>query len=138
MHYGRVVAAAVVAWLAYMVISPLANNLFLADLYAQHATVFRPHDQMNVVVGFAGSALGFLVFAYAFAKGYEGGVGPLEGLRFGVIVGLLLTCFAVLWNYVTLPLSGRFAMAWIVDTIVEMGIYGTVVGLVYKPVATKR
>ena len=133
MHYGRVVAGAVVAWLAYMVVSPFVNTLLLGDLYARHAAVFRPQDQMNVVVGFAASAFGFLVFAYAFAKGYEGGSGPLEGLRFGVIVGLLLSCFSVVWNYVTLPLSGALAIAWVVDTIVEMGVYGAIVGLIYKP-----
>ena len=134
MHYGRIVAAAVVAWLAYMIVSPLANTLVLADLYARHAEVFRPQAQMNLVLGFAASALGFLVFAYTFAKGYEGGPGLMEGLRFGVLVGLLLSCFAVVWNYVTLPLSGSLALAWIVDTIAEMGLYGAVVGLVYRPV----
>ena len=134
MHYGRVVAAAVVAWLAYMAVSPLANNFLLADLYARHTSVFRPQAEMNLVVGFAASAFGFLVFAYTFAKGYEGGVGAAEGLRFGVLVGLLLSCFGVAWNYVTLPLSGTLAVAWVVDTIVEMGLYGAVVGLVYRPV----
>lgn len=134
MHYGRVVAAAVVAWLAYMVVSPLANNLLLADLYARHAALFRPQAEMNLVAGFAASGFGFLVFAYTFAKGYEGGVGAVEGLRFGVLVGLLLSCFAVIWNYVTLPLSGTLAVAWVVDTIVEMGLYGAVVGFVYRPV----
>ena len=50
-----------------------------------------------------------------------------------MIVGLLLARFAVTWNYVVLPVSGALAVAWIVDTIVEMAIYGVVVGLVYKP-----
>jgi hypothetical protein len=135
MNFGRVATAAVVAWFAYLAVSPVANNVFLADLYAQHAGVFRPDGQMNLALGFAASLVGFFVFAYAYAKGYEGSSGAMEGLRFGVVVGLLLSCFAVTWNYVVLPLSGRLAIAWIVDTIVEMGIYGVVVGLVYKPIA---
>jgi phosphotransferase system glucose/maltose/N-acetylglucosamine-specific IIC component len=138
MHYGRVVAAAVVAWLAYLVVSPIANNVLLADLYARHAAVFRPADQMNLVLGFAASAVGFLVFSYAYAKGYEGGAGAAEGLRFGVIVGLLLSCFAVVWNYVVLPLSGVLALAWVADTIAEMGIYGVIVGLIYRPLPARR
>jgi hypothetical protein len=138
MHYGRVVAAAIVAWLAYLVVSPIANNVLLADLYAQHAAVFRPQAQMNLVLGFAASAAGFLVFAYAYAKGYEGGVGAVEGLRFGVIVGLLLSCFSVVWNYVVLPLSGALAVAWVADTIAEMAVYGLVVGLVYRPTPPRR
>jgi len=137
-NFGRVAAAAVVAWITYMLVSPVVNNVLLADLYARHAAVFRPQADMNLVLGLGASLLGFFVFAYAYAKGYEGGSGALEGLRFGVVVGLLLACFAVTWNYVVLPVSGSLAIAWIVDTLVEMALYGVVVGLVYKPIAGRK
>ena len=73
------------------------------------------------------------MFAYSYAKGYEGGAGTVEGLRFGVIVGLLLACFSVVWSYVMMPISGTFAAAMIVDAIAEMAVFGVVVGLIYKP-----
>jgi hypothetical protein len=109
------------------------NSVLLADLYAQHARVFRPQNEMNLAFGLGATLVGFFVFAYAYAKGYEGGKGAVEGLRYGVIVGLLLATFSVAWNYVVLPVSGALAAAWIVDVIVEMAIYGAVVGLIYKP-----
>lgn len=137
MNFGRVAASAVVAWLAFLVISPAVHNVLLADLYAQHAAVFRPQDEMNLVVGLGAALVGFFVFSYAYAKGYEGGRGAIEGLRYGVIVGLMLACFAVVWNYVVLPISARLAVAWMVDTIAEMAIYGTIVGLIYKPIARR-
>lgn len=133
MNFGRVAAAALAAWVVYLGVGPLVNNVLLADLYAQHARVFRPQAEMNVAFGLAAALAGFFVFAYAYAKGYEGGAGVVEGLRFGVVVGLLLAAFSVAWNYVVLPVSGALAAAWIVDVIVEMAIYGAVVGLVYKP-----
>lgn len=138
MNFGRVAAAAVVAWIVYLGASPLVNNVLLADLYAKHAAVFRPQAEMNLVLGLGASLLGFFVFAYAFAKGYEGGNGAVEGLRFGVVVGLLLACFAATWNYVVLPVSGSLGVAWIVDTLVEMAVYGVVVGLVYRPIAGRK
>ncbi len=133
MNFGRVAAAAIAAWVVYLGVGPLVNNVLLADLYAQHARVFRPQAEMNVALGLAAALAGFFVFAYAYAKGYEGGAGVVEGLRFGVVVGLLLAAFSVAWNYVVLPVSGALAAAWIVDAIVEMAIYGAGVGLVYKP-----
>ena len=133
MNFGRVAAAAIVAWIVYLGLSPLVNNVLLADLYARHAHVFRPQAEMNVTLGLGAALAGFFVFAYAYAKGYEGGTGAVEGLRFGVIVGLLLAAFSVTWNYVVLPVAGALAAAWIVDVIVEMAAYGAVVGLVYKP-----
>jgi hypothetical protein len=132
-NFGRVAAAAIVTWVVYLGLSPLVNNVLLADLYARHVQVFRPQAEMNVTLGLGAALAGFFVFGYAYAKGYEGGTGALEGLRFGVIVGLLLAAFSVTWNYVVLPVSGSLAAAWIVDVIVEMAIYGAVVGLVYKP-----
>jgi hypothetical protein len=137
-NFGRVAAAAVVAWIVSLALSPLVNNVLLADLYARHAAVFRPQAEMNLVLGLGASLVGFFVFAYAYAKGYEGGGGAVEGLRFGVVVGLLLACFAVVWNYVVLPVSGSLAVAWVVDTLVEMALYGVVVGLVYKPIAGRK
>ena len=133
MNFGRVAAAALVGWIVYLVLSPLVNNVLLADLYARHAGVFRPPDQMHLAFGLGATLAGFFVFAYAYAKGYEGGSGAVEGLRFGVVVGLLLATFSVAWNYVVLPVSGTLAAAWIVDVIVEMAIYGAAVGLIYKP-----
>jgi len=137
-NFGRVAAGAIVAWIASLLISPLVNNVLLADLYARHAAVFRPQAEMNMVLGLGASLVGYFVFAYAYAKGYEGGNGAVEGLRFGVVVGLLLACFAVVWNYVVLPVSGSLGVAWIVDTLVEMALYGVVVGLVYKPIAGRK
>jgi hypothetical protein len=137
-NFGRVAAGAIVAWIASLLISPLVNNVLLADLYARHAAVFRPQTEMNMVLGLGASLGGFFVFAYAYAKGYEGGSGAVEGLRFGVVVGLLLACFAVVWNYVVLPVSGSLGVAWVVDTLVEMALYGVVVGLVYRPIAGRK
>ena len=138
MNFGRVAAAALVAWIVYLGLSPLVNNVLLADLYARHARVFRPQADMNVTFGLGATLAGFFVFAYAYAKGYEGGAGAVEGLRFGVIVGLLLACFGGVWSYVMMPVSGRFAVAMIVDAIVEMAIFGVVVGVIYRPQARRK
>ncbi len=138
MNVGRLAASAVVAWIAYLGLSALVNDVLLADLYARHAGLFRPPGEMHAAIGLGTALGGFFVFAYGYAKGYEGGPGALEGLRYGVVVGLLLACFSVVWAAVTLPVSGALAAAWIVDTLVEMAAYGTLVGLVYRPVGSRK
>ena len=133
MNFGRVGSAAVVAWLVHIGLTTLVWSALLPDLIPQNAPLLRAPGQMNLALGYASSLLGFFVFAYAYAKGYEGGAGAVEGLRFGVVVGLLLACFSGVWSYVMMPVSGLFAVAMIVDAIVEMALFGVVVGLVYKP-----
>ncbi len=137
MNFGRLAAAALVAWFAYLGVSYAVNLFVLGELYAQHSHVFRAQGDMNLVLGFGGALLGFFAFAYAFAKGHEGGSGFQEGLRYGVIVGIVLVGFEVIWNYVALPISGRLAVAWVVDTLLEMALYGVIVGLIYRPLARR-
>lgn len=133
MDFGRVAAAAIAAWVAFLVISSFVSPVLLEEFYREHGALFRLAADQHLALGFGVGLLGFFVFAYAYAKGYEGGGSAVEGLRFGVIVGLLLACFSVAWAYVLTPMSGGFAVALVIDTIVEMALYGVLVGLVYRP-----
>jgi hypothetical protein len=135
MNFVRVAIAAVVTWVVYLGVSFVVHTMLLADIYMQHRGVMRPEDQASAIlpVGFVFALVGFFAFAYAYAKGYEGGKGIQEGLRFGVIVGILLCCFAKIWEYMVWPISGTLLVAWMVDYIVEFALYGIIVGLLYKP-----
>jgi len=137
-NFGRVAAAALVAWLLHLGLTSLVWSFLLPDVLGQNSALLRLPAEMNLVVGYGASLVGFFAFAYAFAKGDEGGNGAVEGLRFGVVVGLLISCFSVVWSYVMMPISWTFTAAMVVDAIVEMAIYGVVVGLVYKPIAGRK
>jgi hypothetical protein len=80
--------------------------------------------------------VGFFAFAYAYAKGYEGGSGVMEGVRFGVVIALVVTGFGLVWMYVQFPITATLAGASIIDSIVEFAIYGAIVGAIYKPLGT--
>ena len=133
MNHPRVALAAVAAWVVSVVLGYFVNAYLLMDLYAAHEALFRPQVEVNVFLGFGAQLLAFFVFAYMYAKGYEGTSGLQEGLRFGVLVGLLLLGFSSAWNYAVLRVSDALGMAWMIDGLVQMSIYGVVVGLVYKP-----
>ena len=133
MNFPRVALAAVVAWVVSVAVGYFVNSYLLMDLYAAHESLFRPAAEVNVLLGFGAQLLGFFVFAYMYAKGYEGTSGLQEGLRFGVLVGLLILGFASAWNYAVLRVSDALGMAWMIDGLVEMSLYGIIVGLVYRP-----
>lgn len=80
---------------------------------------------------------GYLIFAPAFAlvyvKGYEAnksGVG--QGVRYGLIIGILLSAPQSLGWYAVLPIPGILALYWFVAGLAESIAAGTVVGLIYK------
>ncbi|MGH9148673.1 MAG: hypothetical protein ACRD1Q_18330 [Vicinamibacterales bacterium] len=137
MNHRRVVVAAVVTWAVSLVVGFVVNDIVLANIYAANQAVMRPEAQMTgmLPIGFVFLLLGFLAFAYMYAKGYEGGSGLMEGMRFGLCVGILVTGFGLIWQYVLYPITGPMAAAIIIDQLVESTFYGAIVGLIYKPAA---
>ena len=135
MNFGRIAAAAVVAWIASLGIGFLVNDFLLADTIAANASVMRSDAELlgNLPLGFVFLLIGFFAFAYAYAKGYEGGNGIVEGVRFGVLVALIVIGFGVIWQYVLYPITAAYAVAIVIDSIVELAIYGAIVGAIYKP-----
>ena len=142
MNFPRVALAAVASWVLYLGIGFLVHAVLLKDTYLQYVSVMRPEAQANAIlpIAFGCALVGFFAFAYAYAKGYEGGSGVQEGLRFGVLVGIMLCAFGSVWDYMMWPVSAGLLAAWLIDFVVEFAIYGMVVGLIYKPavVAARR
>ena len=137
MNFARIAAAAVVAWIVSIPVGYLINNVLLANIYRPNAAAMRPDAELmaNLPLGFVFLLIGFFAFAYAYAKGYEGGHGVMEGVRFGVVVALIVTGFGLIWMYVQFPINASLTAAIIIDSIVELALYGGIVGAIYKPVA---
>jgi hypothetical protein len=134
MNFPRVAAAAVAAWITALAVGYVVNEILFKSLFVLQP-FYRPEAEVNgmLPLGFAFLLVGFFAFAYAFAKGYEGTNGVMEGVRFGVLIAVMIDCFAMIWNYVMLPMPAGLAVASMLDPIVEMSIYGAIVGAIYKP-----
>ena len=135
MNVGRLVAAAVVAWLVAIGLGYAVNEVLLAGLYDANAAAFRPEAALmaKLPYGFGVMLVALLAFTFMYAKGYEGGNGVMEGLRFGLLVGLIVCGFGTVWYYVTIPITKELGFAMLADSIVEPAIYGAIVGAIYQP-----
>jgi len=137
MNVKRVVVAAVVAWVISIPCGFLVQEVILKGLFAANAAAFRPEPEMmaKVPFGIAATLLGFLAFAYIYAKGYEGGNGIAEGVRFGLVAGTLVNAFGVIWFWVMFPIDSTLGVAMLIDGYIEPMLYGAIVGAIYKPAA---
>jgi hypothetical protein len=135
MNLARVVAAAVVAWIVSLPVGYIVNTFLFAGLNQANQAVMRPGADLTakLPLGFVFLLLGFFAFAYMYAKGYEGGSGIMEGVRFGLCAGTLIVGFGVIWQYIVFPITGGLAVATVIDSIVEATLYGAIVGAIYKP-----
>lgn len=131
MNFTRVAMAAVAAWVAFLVVGSTVHSVMLEGIYPRQPGLGPGAAGQGV--GFALALLGFLAFAYTYAKGYEGGQGPVEGMRFGVLVALMLVSFAAVWAYVVVPIPPPHAAALALHYVVEFAAYGMIVGAIYKP-----
>ena len=135
MNISRILISAIAATIVFFICGFLIFGLLIAPDYAPFTGVYRSSAAMNahMSIGIVSSFVAMLVLSMMYAKGYEGGLGLLEGFRFGALAGLLFACKCVAEEYVTLNISGKLVMEMAVGVLVEITIVGMVIGLVYKP-----
>ena len=138
MNYPRIALAGIAAWCASMALGYVIHDLWLARLYQANAWAYRhPEDIRELLpIGLAAHLLGSLAFAFAYAKGYEPdreASGIAQGIRFGLIIAIIVDGFAVVWNYVTEPIAPRLGVLQVLGIVGQFGICGAIVGLVYHP-----
>ncbi|MBK8268828.1 MAG: hypothetical protein IPK83_11210 [Planctomycetes bacterium] len=130
MRIGRTLLAflAVLA-VTFVVNSPLVMPKFIQSLASSNYANLREAPKLEFHM------LAMLIHAFLLAviypMGYRGGVPWIEGLRFGVLVALLISlpCALHVFAMVNAPASQQaFPVVW---TVLVNGIGGIVVGLVH-------
>jgi phosphotransferase system glucose/maltose/N-acetylglucosamine-specific IIC component len=122
--------AGLAGFVVMFILSGLWYMVIMAGFYeTQNAAVSR--EQFN----FLFIVLGYIVLAalmsYMYPVGYKGGSPTKEGLRFGILIGLLvaLPMNLILHGVWKVTLAGSLVdSAW---HVVEKGIGGIVIALVY-------
>ncbi len=122
------------AWIAGFFVMFLLSGLWymaiMGDFYRSNGPPgLREQYQMQFI------ALGYLVLgllmAYIYPKGYSGGTPVTEGVKFGVLMGLLWILPNGLVMYGVVTGSGKVLVVDAVWHLVEGGIGGIVIGLIY-------
>ena len=130
-------------WIGWIVVVVVMNvygyvihELGLSDIYQSLASVFRPKEEMDSMMWMMmlGGAVGLLLFCYIFTLGHEG-KGVMEGVRYGTLIGLLISIPSSIDHYVIYPITGELAVIWFVAGVVGFIIAGAVFAAIYKPSA---
>ena len=140
MNYLRLALAALGGTVASFAFGSLVFWLVPALINEAHKypAVFRPKEKMMTVmpIGMVATLMAILVVAIIFTMIHHGGSGITEGARFGVLIGIFVVCAFVLHNYVNLNIGLKLALGQAAAYFVQWTIVGTVIGLIYKPLAT--
>lgn len=130
--------AALAALVAFNVLEFVVHGVALMGAYMQpqYSAVWNPQPVMNgrMRVSFLGSVAFAAAFTLIYTRGYEDAKPALgQGLRFGLLAGLLVFPYHALTSYMVYPVELSLAFTWIAAGLVESLIVGAVVALIYRP-----
>lgn len=132
MNVKRCLVTGVVVFVLAQVLDFLLHGVFLASTYEALKSVWRPDMQDKMwLMPVTGLVFAFL-FAYIFAKGYEG-KGVAEGLRYGLVMGAFVGVPFALGTYAMIAIPASLALIWLAGSVVQMVVLGVVASLIYKP-----
>jgi hypothetical protein len=132
MSYTRIVIAAVVATIVDAAYGFLVWGKVLSGEFGRYPAIYRPNDDMSgMPLMFAGILVAMLFASWIYAKGYEGGSSLMEGVKFGIIIGLFVGAYFSGVNYGTLRIGKKMALTYLGGGFVEWLLVGTAIGLVY-------
>ena len=135
MSLKRCVLASVAAFAVFFVLDMIVHGHLLTGLYTATKSVWRPmeggHQKMWLMM--LGKLFFAKIFVWIYTKGYEDGKpGMGQGLRYGFLVGLLVSVSYVSVWYVVLPIPFKLALGWVVSGMANCMAAGVVVGLIYR------
>lgn len=135
MKTKRFALASAAVFVVFAILEGIIHGVLLADIYQQTSSIWRPENdiQRNMWLMWLGYLIFAPVFVLIYSKGYEANKGGLpQGIRFGLITGMLLSASQSLGWYVVLPIPGVLAFWWFVTRMVETVAAGAAVGVIYR------
>ena len=137
MNYARLALAAVAATIFDAVYGFVVYGMLLAPEFGRYPGVYRSNEagMAFLPLMFAGLFIAIVAVAVIYAKGYEGGSGAAEGVRFGFLLGVFVVFAFVAVNYAVLNVGRKIAVMTAAAGFVEWLAIGLVIGLIYRPAA---
>jgi hypothetical protein len=134
MNVKRFWLACLAAYVVLQILGFLIHQLWLGSTYMALSEVWRPQAEMmsKMWVMYITAAVWTICFCYIFVRGYEN-KGIMEGLRYGVIIGLFYSLVQSYDSYVIYPIPYSLALQWFLSGLVVSIILGVIVALIYKP-----
>jgi hypothetical protein len=88
-------------------------------------------------LGFAGTFIAGLALAMIYATAYRGKSGALEGLRFGVPIGVFIVGAGVAHDFVILNVGLNLALVEASGQFVGWLLAGVAIGLICRPLPSR-
>lgn len=130
MNMKRFMLAFVVTFAFVFLFEGLWHGVMMVPMYEATSEVWRPPAESSMAFLILGQLLYALLISYVFTRNYEAG-GIAEGLRFGLLMGLLVASIQV-GTYSYLPIPVSITLLWVLAEVIKGLGAGAILALVYK------
>ncbi|PKL15776.1 MAG: hypothetical protein CVV49_19720 [Spirochaetae bacterium HGW-Spirochaetae-5] len=111
MNIKRFLAGGLAIFAVFQICDFIIHGLILGDTYMSMTNVWRP-DMMSLMwIMYLSSFIFSYLMMYIFVKGYEDR-GLLEGVRFGILIGLMTYILGAFYQYALYPLPLSLVLKW--------------------------
>jgi hypothetical protein len=127
----RLLASGMIILVVWIVLDVLIHRLLLRQMYEDNVRLWRPLDEMNVVLIFI---VRFILIG-VFVGTYSLLVRPKSlaaGIWLGAFLGLALGISVGFGTYIHMPIAQRLAWAWLIAGWLKGVAAGTTVGAMIK------
>jgi len=129
----RFIAGGLAIFLIFTVCDFIIHNVILGNIYMSMTALWRP-DMMSLMwIMYLSSFIFSFLLMFIFIKGYEDRGIP-EGVRFGIMMGLITTGMGAVYQYVVYPIPFSLVAQWFAYGIVEFILAGIAAAAIYQPV----
>jgi hypothetical protein len=134
MNATRLVLAALAATVVDGIYGFAVYGTALSNQFMALPAVFRSAESGAAALPlmFAGILVGMFAVTYIYAKGYEGGRGLQEGLRFGLVIGIFHAGYFIGVLYGILNIGRGLALVMALAGLGEWLVVGCTIGVVYR------
>ena len=132
MNVKKFLLAVVSVFVVFELIDFVIHSFILSDTYESLQHLWRPDMMDYMWVMYITVFIWSLFFVYIFTKGYQNR-GWLEGLRYGLLIGILMLVVGMFNQWVVYPLPIGLVIQWFIFGLVQFMICGVVAALIYKP-----
>ena len=131
MNGKKFITAWIVGFVAMFILGYLWHMVIMGDFYSANSYVpEREAPRMELII--LGVLSLALLMAYVYPKGYSGGSPVTEGLKFGLIIGVLwVTPHSLIEHGAAVMMTGKMVLVDGIWHLVEQGVAGILIGLVY-------
>ncbi len=134
MKWKAFFATAVVVYAVAQLCDYLIHGVILRSAYEATKDLWRPDMNEKMWIMVPVTAIWSVLFTLLFIKGYEAR-GLMEGVRFGLLIGLFTSIPMAYGTYAVLPIPYSLAFQWFVYGTAQCILLGVVVALIWGRLA---